>query len=89
MALTDNPFIGLPLEELQQLQSLCVTAIANILKTGRSYAFPGLSLTREDMREIRETLSQLRIAIDVTSGGTGGGKQMAQAVIDTQRQFHP
>lgn len=89
MAFTDNPFIGLPLTELQEIQSLYLQVLRDIAKTGRSYAFPGLSLTRADIKEVRDLLSELRGAIDFTLGGTGAIKQFANVVIDTQRQFDP
>jgi len=89
MALTDNPFIGLPLTELQELQTLYVGVLKDIAKTGRSYAFPGLSLTRADVKEVRDILSELRGAIDFTAGGTGQIKQFANVVINTQSQFDP
>lgn len=89
MALTDNPFIGLALPELQDLQALYVQVLKDIAKTGRSYAFPGLSLTRADIKEVRDILSELRMAIDFTLGGPGRLRQIANVTIDTQRQFDP
>lgn len=89
MALTDNPFIGLPLTELQDIQQLYLQVLKDIAKTGRSYAFPGLSLTRADTKEVRDLLSELRLAIDFTQSGTGAIKQFANVVINTQRQFDP
>lgn len=90
MALTDNPFIGLPLADIQEMQQLYMQVLRDIAKTGRSYAFPGLSLTRADIKEIRDLLSELRLAADAATGVmTGGGKQMANVVINTQSQFDP
>jgi hypothetical protein len=89
MALSDNPYIGLPLSELQEIQALYLQVLRDIAKTGRSYAFPGLSLTRADLKEVRDLLSELRAAIDFTAGGTGAIKQFANVVINTQSQFDP
>jgi Tfp pilus assembly protein PilN len=91
MALTDNPFIGLPLATLQELQQLAVQTLANIMKTGQSYSFPGLSRTNLNAQDMMAVLSQLRIAIGATAGGTGAGsiKQVANAIIDTQNKFCP
>ena len=89
MALTDNPFIGLPLVEIQDLQALYLQVLRDIAKTGRSYAFPGLSLTRADITEITNMLSLLRMAIDFTAGGSGAIKQFANVTINTQQQFDP
>lgn len=87
MALTDNPFIGLPVDQIQQLRASCVQAIFDVLKTGKSNAFPGWSITRADLAELRAMLSQLRIALDDATGTGGGGRQIAYATINTARQF--
>jgi hypothetical protein len=84
MALTDNPYIGLPLVQQQQLQSIYVQVLIDAAKTGQNYAFPGLSLTRVSVREAQAILSLLRISISYTQGKI---RQSAQAVIDTQNQF--
>lgn len=84
MALSDNPFIGLTAAELQAKRTLWLTAMDDIAKTGKSYSFPGLSLTHADLSEIRQTLSDLRVALDLATGVTS---QVAQAVINTRRQF--
>lgn len=86
MALTDNPFIGLPLQQQQDLQSAYIQVLFDIAQTGRSYAFPGLSLTRADMEQVNEMLRQLRMSIEYT---TGQVRQIAQVVIDTQNNFNP
>lgn len=84
MALTDNPYIGLPLDDLVKQRALYFQAEQDVLKTGKSNAFPGWSISRADLPEIRNSMSLLRIAIDYTSGKL---KQVAQVTIDTQHQF--
>lgn len=84
MALTDNPFIGLPLATIQELQSLYVQVLRDIAKTGKSYAFPGLSLTRADLADVKKTLAELRIAVDFTGGRI---RQVAQVTINTSSKF--
>ncbi len=86
MALSDNPFIGLTTEELAAMRATWLQVLDDIAKGGQSYAFPGRSFTRADIPHVKETLSELRAAIEVTSG-SGRGKQFVQAVIDTQRSF--
>lgn len=85
MALSDNPFVGLPLADLQDLQTKYVQAIKDIATAGQSYTFPGRSFTRANLPEMRKTLSEIRIALAQATGT--GGKQIAQAVIDTQSKF--
>jgi hypothetical protein len=85
MALTDNPFIGLPLADITALRQSALLAMQDVLKTGKSNSFPGWSITRADLAELRTILSQLRTAEDNASGT--GGKQMAYARINTSRQF--
>lgn len=87
MALTDNPFIGLPLADIQALQTMTVQAIKDVLLTGKSNAFPGWSITRADLRDLRQQASDLRIALDVAAGAGGVGKQIAYATVNTSRQF--
>jgi hypothetical protein len=85
MALTDNPFIGLPLADIQALRAAAVQAITDVLKTGHSNAFPGWSITRENLRDIRDIASQLRTAEEQAAGT--GGRQVAYATINTAQQF--
>jgi hypothetical protein len=87
MALTDNPFIGFPLDEIQSLRTAAAQAILDVLKTGKSNAFPGWSITRADLSELRAMLSELRIAEEATAGTGGGGRQIAYATINTAQQF--
>ena len=84
MALTDNPFLGMPIEDIQALRATYLQVITDIAKTGKSYAFPGLSLTRADLKDIKETLSQLRIAEGIADGSV---KQVAYATINTMCKF--
>jgi hypothetical protein len=84
MALSDNPFIGVDVATLQQLQADYLQVLTDIAKTGKSYAFPGLSLTRADIPEVKKTLSELRIAIDAA---TGRAIQVAYATVRTDRKF--
>ena len=84
MALSDNPYIGLPLADLEAKRALYSRAEDDVLKTGKSNAFPGWSITRADLSEIRASLSLLRLAIGYTNGTI---KQSAQAIIRTDRQF--
>lgn len=85
MALTDNPFIGLPLAQIQLLRQQSVQAIQDVLLTGKSNAFPDWSITRADLRDLQLMAGQLRIAENYTLGT--GGKQIAYATINTSRQF--
>jgi hypothetical protein len=86
MALSDNPFIGLPIAQQQQLQQAYVQVMLDIAATGKSYSFPGLQLTRADLAEIRDTLSLLRLSIEYD---TGQARQIAYGRADTQNQFDP
>jgi hypothetical protein len=88
MALSDNPFVGLPLADLIARRALWLQALDDIAKVGRSTAFPGLSITRADLPGILDTLKLLRVAIDVGGGGVAGaGHQIAQVTINTSRKF--
>jgi hypothetical protein len=84
MALSDNPYIGIPVADLLARQTLLFQAEGDVLKTGKSNAFPGWSITRADMPEIRNSLSLIRIAIGYANGTI---KQSAQAIIRTDHQF--
>jgi hypothetical protein len=85
MALTDNPFIGLPLADIKALRAAATQAILDVLKVGRSNSFPGWQITRETLPAMVEIAGQLRVAEEYTSGT--GGKQIAYATINTSRQF--
>jgi hypothetical protein len=86
MALSDNPFIGLPLATLTQMQTDWLQCLSDLAKAGQTYTMGGRTMTRANLPEIRTTLSELRIAISNASGG-GAGKQSANAIIDTQSRF--
>jgi hypothetical protein len=86
MALSDNPFIGLPLVDLQDLQTKYIQVLKDLATGGQSYTFPGRSFTRADLAECRNTLAMINTAISSVSGASGG-KQIAQAIIDTQSRF--
>lgn len=84
MALSDNPYIGLSSAELAAKRALYLQAEDDVLKTGKSNAFPGWSITRAELDDIRTALSLLRIAIGITDGTT---HQSVQARFRTDRQF--
>lgn len=85
MALTDNPFIGLPLADIQALRAAATQAILDVLKVGHSNSFPGWSITRENLSDMIAMAGQLRVAEENAMGT--GGKQIAYATINTSRQF--
>jgi hypothetical protein len=89
MALSDNPFIGLPLATLQQMQATWLQVLNDIATVGQSYTFPNRSLTKANLPEVVEILTALRYAISDAMPGisTNAGKQIAQAIIDTQSRF--
>jgi hypothetical protein len=92
MALSDNPFIGLPLDLLQEMQATWLQVLNDIALTGQSYTFPNRSLSRANLPEVRNMLIDLRYAIDQAlppAMGGGGARQIVQAVIDTQNRFAP
>ncbi len=92
MALSDNPFIGLPLDLLQEMQATWLQVLNDIALTGQSYTFPNRSLSRANLPEVRNMLIDLRFAIDQAtpvSAGGGRGVQIAQVVVDTQSRFAP
>jgi len=86
MALSDNPFIGLTIEQLNTMRAQWLQVLSDIAAGGQSYAFPGRSFTRADIPNVKQTLSELRAAIEVTSS-SGRGKQFVQARVNTQSRF--
>jgi len=60
--------------------------LSDVAGGGKSYSFPGRSFSRADLPDIRNTLSELRTAIEFTSGD---GKQVVQALINTHSNFDP
>jgi hypothetical protein len=92
MALSDNPFIGLPLDLLQEMQATWLQVLNDIALTGQSYTFPNRSLSRANLPEVRNMLVDLRFAIDQLTPASAGGSrgiQIAQATVDTQNRFAP
>lgn len=85
MSLSDNPFVDLPLADLQDLQAKYVQAIKDVATAGQTYTFPGRSFTRANLPDMRDTLNQINVAIRVVTGQ--GGHSIANAVIDTQSKF--
>lgn len=66
MALTDNPFIGIPLVDLQEMQTLYVTVVKEIATTGQSYtAVGGRTFSAADLDKVKETLFQINQALNV------------------------
>ena len=59
MALSDNPYLGLSTTELAAKRALYLQAEDDVLKTGKSNAFPGWSISRADLPDIRAALSLL------------------------------
>jgi hypothetical protein len=84
LALSDNPYLGLTAAELTAKRVLYLQAEDDILKTGKSNAFPGWSITRADLNDIRTALSLLQVAVSYV---TGTSHQSAQARFRTDRQF--
>lgn len=92
MALSDNPFIGLPLDLLQEMQATWLQVLNDIALTGQSYTFPNRSLSRANLPEVRNMLIDLRYAIDQQTPASAGGSkalQIVQATIDTQSRYAP
>lgn len=87
MGLTENPFIGLPLATLQQMQTQWLQVLTDIASVGQSYTFPNRSLTKADLPQVLQILTYLRWALASAFGGTGA-VQVAQAYIDTQTKFY-
>ena len=81
-----NPFFGLSLVQLQELQGLYVQVLKDIALAGQSYSFPGRSFTRADIPNVKELLSDINGAMTAITG-VSVGRQFAQATIDTQRRF--
>lgn len=84
MALSDNPYLSLTSAELAAKIALYLQAEDDVLKTGKSNAFPGWSITRAELSEIRAALSLLQVALAFASGTS---HQSVQARFRTDRQF--
>lgn len=63
-----NPFIGLDSATLSSLRTAYVAAIT-ALASNQSYSLNGRSLTRSNLSEVKETLSQI-IAAQADAAGT-------------------
>jgi hypothetical protein len=88
MAENGNAFIGLPLETLQELQTLYVQVLKDIAVAGQSYSFPGRSFTRADIPNVKSVLADVGEAIAIVAPELGvGGRQIAYATINTQAPF--
>jgi hypothetical protein len=91
MAMDDNPFIGMALADIMELQQLYTQVLKDIALAGQSYSFPGRSFTRADIPNVRSILVDLRIAWQDAQGDVNGGgrHQFANAIINTQGRFAP
>lgn len=77
MAASDNPFNGLSVGQIQELQTTYLAVMTDIAKGGQSYTL-GRTFTRAHIAEVRTTLSELAIALKIANGT---GKTHAQARI--------
>jgi len=83
VALSDNPYVGLPIADLTELQGLIQQAIKDVLAGGQSYSLPGRTFTRADLRTLQEMLGWVSQAIDITSPAAAAGKQIAYGYHNT------
>lgn len=67
--MASNPFFGLTLNQLQTLQANFLAALPAIA-SNQSYSLNGRSLTRANLNDIKDTLSEIQAAIDDTQGNT-------------------
>ena len=61
--LSENPFVGLPLADLQNKQTLYSAAVDEIALTGQNYNIEGRTFTAADLDKVKETLLQINNAI--------------------------
>lgn len=88
MALGDNPYVGLPIADLIELQTAATQAIKDVLAGGQSYSFPGRTFTRADLRTLQEMLGSIGQAINIASpAAPGAGKQVAYGWHSTQSKW--
>jgi hypothetical protein len=73
--LSENPFVGLPLVDLQRKQGLYSSAIDEIALTGQSYNVEGRTFSAADLDKIKETLLQINNAI--TAATSRGSRRVA------------
>lgn len=78
MALSDNPFVGLPSATLTQLQTDYVACLTAIAVANQSYTINGRQFTRANLAEVRTTLGEINQAIRRLAGG---GITQAQATV--------
>lgn len=69
MALSGNPFSGLPSATIAQLLAVYVQCAIDIATAGQSYTINSRTYTAADMREVKETIRQLTEAQAYQSGG--------------------
>lgn len=67
--MASNPFFGLTLNQLQTLQANFLAALTAIA-SNQSYSLNGRSLTRANLNDIKDTLSEIQAAIDDVQGNT-------------------
>jgi hypothetical protein len=65
--MSSNAFRGLPLNQLIQLQATYLDAMV-ALAQNQSYSRPGLSLTRADLGQVRQTLADINDALQTAQG---------------------
>jgi hypothetical protein len=87
MSISDNPFVGLPIADLIELQTMAQQALKDVLTGGQSYSFPGRTFTRANLRELQEMIGNIGAAISFTTPGVRGGVQVTQAYINTQSKW--
>jgi hypothetical protein len=87
VGLSDNPYIGLPLVDLIDLQQKAIQAIKDILTAGQSYSFPGRTFTRANLKELQDMLGSITQAIGVASPVAGAARQIAYGWHQTQSKW--
>jgi hypothetical protein len=61
-------FIGLPLATLTSLRDKYVACLEAIAVAGSSYSIAGRSFSRANLGEVRDTIAELTLAIQVVNG---------------------
>jgi hypothetical protein len=67
MALSKS-FFGLPLANLQSLQTQFIACLEAIAVAGASYSIAGRSFTRANLSEVSQTIKELQAAIANANG---------------------